>query len=83
MTHRPQISLYLRTYSDDSNYDWAATLATARAMDAAGVDRVVVSDHVVFGEHLEAYGRPESGGVEGGNPNNNTAGDSSAGEPIF
>ena len=44
-----------------------ATGARHRARaDAAGVDRVVLSDHVVFGEHLDAYGRPESGGVEGG-----------------
>jgi probable F420-dependent oxidoreductase len=27
---------------------------------------VLVSDHVVFGEHMDAYGRPESGGVAGG-----------------
>jgi probable F420-dependent oxidoreductase len=66
MTHRPQISLYLRTFSDDSNYDWAATLATARAMDAGGVDRVVVSDHVVFGENLDAYADPATGGTAGG-----------------
>ena len=32
----------------------------ARAMDAAGVDRVVVSDHLVFGENLDAYGDPRS-----------------------
>jgi probable F420-dependent oxidoreductase len=38
----------------------------ARAADASGVDRVVVSDHVVLGENLEAYGRSELGGVEGG-----------------
>ena len=31
-----------------------------------GFDRVVVSDHVVFGERLEEYGRPEIGGVAGG-----------------
>ena len=30
------------------------------------MDRVLVSDHVVFGENMEAYGRPESGGVVGG-----------------
>jgi probable F420-dependent oxidoreductase len=41
-------------------------LDRARAFDAAGVDRVVVSDHVVFGENLEAYARPELGGSEGG-----------------
>ena len=41
-------------------------LDLAAAADAAGVDRIVVSDHVVFGENLDAYGRPEVGGVEGG-----------------
>ena len=31
----------------------ALMLASAQAMDTAGIDRVVVSDHVVFGENLE------------------------------
>ena len=35
-------------------------------MDAAGVDRVVVSDHVVFGENLDAYADPSIGGQAGG-----------------
>src|SRR5690349_20470985 len=35
-------------------------------MDAAGVDRVVVSDHVVFGENLDAYADPTIGGQAGG-----------------
>jgi probable F420-dependent oxidoreductase len=35
-------------------------------MDRAGVDRLVVSDHVVFGDDLGAYGRPEVGGRRGG-----------------
>jgi probable F420-dependent oxidoreductase len=34
--------------------------------DGAGIDRVLVSDHVVFGEHLEQYGRRELGGMAGG-----------------
>lgn len=62
----PQLSISLRTYSPEDPGTWQPVLDYARAADAAGVDRVVVSDHVVFGEHLEAYGRPESGGVEGG-----------------
>src|SRR5262249_892046 len=41
-------------------------LERPRAAGAAGIDRVLVADHVVLGEHLDAYGRPESGGVEGG-----------------
>jgi probable F420-dependent oxidoreductase len=41
-------------------------LDQARLADAAGVDRLVLSDHVVFGENLEAYSRPEIGGRRGG-----------------
>ena len=66
MTRKPQISLYLPTYTDDPNQDWNATLDVARAMDAVGVDRVVVADHLVFGENLDAYGDPAIGGMAGG-----------------
>ena len=66
MTRKPEISLYLRTYSDDPSQDWNATLAMALAMDAVGVDRVVVSDHLVFGENLDAYANPAIGGTAGG-----------------
>ena len=66
MTRKPEISLYLRNFSDDPAFDWASTLETARAMDAAGVDRVVVSDHLVFGENLDAYADPAIGGTAGG-----------------
>ncbi|OBG57621.1 TIGR03619 family F420-dependent LLM class oxidoreductase [Mycobacterium sp. E735] len=62
----PEISLYLRTFTDGPQHDWRATLAMARAMDVAGIDRVVVSDHVVFGEKLEAYADPSVGGASGG-----------------
>ena len=41
-------------------------LDLARAMDEAGVDRVVVSDHIVFGENLDAYGDASIGGQAGG-----------------
>jgi probable F420-dependent oxidoreductase len=66
MTRQPRIAVLLRTYTDDSSHDWNATLDTARAMDAAGVDRVDVSDHVVFGENLDAYANPAIGGTSGG-----------------
>jgi probable F420-dependent oxidoreductase len=65
-TRRPQISLYLKTFTDGPQHDWRATLSSAQAMDAAGIDRVVVSDHVVFGENLEAYADPSLGGASGG-----------------
>jgi probable F420-dependent oxidoreductase len=66
MTRSAELSLLLRTYSDDPNTDWNATLDLARAMDTVGVDRVVVSDHLVFGENLDAYGDPAIGGTKGG-----------------
>ena len=61
----PQLSVYLATYTDGPHH-WPATLTVARAMDEAGVDRVVVSDHVAFGENFAAYGDPALGGTTGG-----------------
>ena len=34
--------------------------------DELGVDRVLVSDHVLFGNALDAYADPKNGGIEGG-----------------
>jgi probable F420-dependent oxidoreductase len=61
-----RLSVFLPTYSAEDPGGWDHVFDIARAADMAGVDRIVVSDHVVFGEHLEAYGQPERGGVEGG-----------------
>jgi probable F420-dependent oxidoreductase len=58
--------MHIANYAATDPGNWTALLDRARSADAAGVDRLVVSDHVVFGEHLEEYGRPEAGGVEGG-----------------
>ena len=62
------LSINLRTFaaSDPGPGGWQPVLDLAKAADAAGVDKVVVSDHVVFGERLEAYGQPELGGMAGG-----------------
>jgi probable F420-dependent oxidoreductase len=46
--------------------DWNSLLQQAEACDQVGIDRLVVSDHVVFGERLDEYGRPEIGGQAGG-----------------
>ncbi len=64
----PLISINLRTFAaaDPGPGGWQPVLDLAKAADAAGVDKVVVSDHVVFGENLEAYGQPELGGMAGG-----------------
>lgn len=62
----PQITLGLRSFAAEDPGGWRKMLDFARAADAAGVDRLVVSDHVVFGEHLEEYAKPETGGIAGG-----------------
>ena len=62
----PQLSLYLTTYSAQDPDGWQHVLDRARAAEAAGFDRLVVPDHVVFGERLEEYARPEVGGAAGG-----------------
>ncbi|UXA20823.1 TIGR03619 family F420-dependent LLM class oxidoreductase [Mycobacterium sp. SMC-4] len=58
--------MYLPVFSAEPTFNWPATLALARAMDTAGIDRVAVSDHVVFGENTDAYGDPSVGGTVGG-----------------
>lgn len=61
-----RLTTFLPTYAAEDPGSWDRVFELARAADLSGIDRVVVSDHVVFGEHLDAYGRPETGGVEGG-----------------
>ncbi len=62
----PAISLQLLNFSATGAEGWEPMLDQAAAADEAGIDRLVVSDHVVMGERLENYGRPERGGTEGG-----------------
>lgn len=61
-----ELSIVLKTFSDDARPDWRPMLELAQDADRAGVDRLAVPDHVAFGEHLEEYGRPEVGGRRGG-----------------
>jgi len=61
-----QLSTTLLTFSATDPGGWDRLFDRARILDQAGVDRLVVSDHVVFGENLDAYGSPKTGGVAGG-----------------
>lgn len=45
---------------------WRSLLDQGTGADKAGIDRLVVSDHVILGENLEVYGDPKAGGTEGG-----------------
>lgn len=61
----PQLSIQVPNFAEDPT-SWEPVLELARMADAAGVDRIVVSDHVVYGERLDAYGEPSLGGTRGG-----------------
>lgn len=62
----PQLSAALTTFSAEPRDDWTPLLDTARLYDRAGIDRVVIPDHVVFGENIDEYAKPELGGARGG-----------------
>lgn len=63
-----ELSMALVTWRKEGEdpHDWRSLLEAARLYDRCGVDRVVVSDHVVYGERLEEYAKPEVGGTTGG-----------------
>ncbi len=63
---QPTLSVQLISFSSEDQPDWAPLLDHGRAADAAGVDRLIVSDHIAFGEDLDAYGDPKQGGTAGG-----------------
>jgi probable F420-dependent oxidoreductase len=53
---RPTLSLTLPTFGPSLPADqWHRLLELARAVDDAGVDRVLLTDHVVMGDHLDRY----------------------------
>ena len=53
---RPTLSLTLPTFgSSVPANQWHRLLDLARAVDDAGVDRVLLTDHVVMGGHLDRY----------------------------
>src|SRR3954447_4445263 len=62
----PRLSIGFTNWSVTDPGDWDFLLDRARAADRGGIDRLALSDHVVFGENLEAYGDPSIGGQEGG-----------------
>jgi len=65
---RPALSLQPQNFNarNPGVGGWRHLFEQARGADAAGIDRLVVSDHVVLGENLDAYGDPKTGGIKGG-----------------
>lgn len=61
-----ELSVGVRNFAARPPADWRHVLDQARAADEAGIDRIFVADHLVFGRDLSAYSDPASGGVTGG-----------------
>jgi probable F420-dependent oxidoreductase len=66
IARRPQISTNLPSFAGEDPGDWSPLVDFARAADDAGFDRLVLSDHVVFGENMDAYSDPSIGGSKNG-----------------
>lgn len=71
---QPQLSIMVRNFAEDAE-SWEPALGLARSADRAGVDRITVSDHIVFGEDLDAYAEPSAGGTAGGRQPTSADGD--------
>ena len=52
---QPTLSLGLPNFGEWFGRDWSLMLDLARAADDAGVDRLVVTDHVLMGRNTDAY----------------------------
>lgn len=61
----PQLSIQAPNFAENPA-SWDHLLTLVDTADRVGIDRVVVSDHVLYGERLEAYADPSLGGSAGG-----------------
>ncbi|MFN8018447.1 MAG: TIGR03619 family F420-dependent LLM class oxidoreductase [Acidimicrobiales bacterium] len=52
---RAQLSVGVATFGAEPEGGWRSLLDLARALDDAGIDRLVVPDHVVLGDHVDRY----------------------------
>lgn len=62
----PQIGVGVWNFAPTPPPDWRHVLDQARAAEDAGIDRILVNDHLAFGGDLSAYADPRSGGQAGG-----------------
>lgn len=60
------LSVPIRNFAATPPADWRHILDQARAAEDAGIDRIMVFDHLVLGPDLSAYADPKIGGIAGG-----------------
>ena len=62
----PCLSMHLVNFAAEPPGQWQRLFDLAAAADRAGIGRLAVSDHVVYGERLDRYADPARGGMAGG-----------------
>ena len=62
----PRLSMHLVNFAAEPPGDWQRLFDLAVAADRAGIGRLVVSDHVAYGERLDRYADPARGGMASG-----------------
>ncbi len=63
---KPRLSMHLVNFAAEPPGEWQRLFDLAVAADRAGIGRLAVSDHVVYGERLDRYADPARGGMAGG-----------------
>lgn len=63
---RIELSTHLTSFAATDPGGWTPLFDRARLLEQAGFDRLVVSDHIVFGENIDEYAKPSVGGQRGG-----------------
>ena len=63
---KPCLSMHLVNFAAEPPGEWQRLFDLAVAADRAGIGRLAVSDHVVYGERLDRYADPARGGMAGG-----------------
>jgi probable F420-dependent oxidoreductase len=66
MAGQPKLIATLKAHSNSTTHDWSELVEFALGADEGGLDQLAISDHVAFGENLEAYSDPSLGGRRGG-----------------
>jgi probable F420-dependent oxidoreductase len=61
-----QLSMGIPSFSAEAPASWEHLTDWAQVLEGCGFDRVLVSDHIAFGMHMDAYANPETGGTAGG-----------------
>jgi probable F420-dependent oxidoreductase len=61
-----QLSMGIPSFSAEAPASWEHLTDWAQVLESCGFDRVLVSEHIAFGTHMDAYADPGVGGTAGG-----------------